>query len=214
MFLSDKERISTFLIGIVLGCLIVAGLLQRRNDRLNEHDSIRNAPVPEWAEPLPEPPTVPDALQFGKILEFQKGEDGKSRSWILQYEKNYPFVLIKEDSSNNPPSYKFIAADTIKTTPKPGVRYQEYRDQLKDLNLFPREHFKKQNVIIVGIHQEKPSIESLYKSLESLQSHPIIQSAELDFIEIREPDESRFQLPGQFMKRKPKSPKSTSPTGS
>lgn len=215
MFLSDKERISTFLIGSLIGCLIVAGLLQRRSHRLNEHDKIRNASVPEWAEPLPEAPTIPVALQFGKILEFDKSEEGTSRSWILQYEKNYPFVLIKEDASSHPPTYVFYAADIIKTSPKPGVTYKDYQEKLAEINLFPRGNYlRKFNVINVGILQEEPSISSLYATLDILRKHPIIQSAELETIEVRKAEESRFQLPGQILKRLPDSPNATSPTGS
>ena len=214
MFLSDKERTSTFLIGILLGCLIVAGLLQRRSHRLDEHNSIRHAPVPEWAEPLPEAPAIPDSLQLGKIVAFQKGDKNPSRSWILQYEKNYPFVLIEEDASSTPMTYRFIAADSIRTTPRSGVSYRDYREKLPEVNLFPREHFKRHNVISVGIHQEKPSIENLYKALETLKGHPLIETAEFDFITIREPEESRFQLPGQFQKKKENLPSATSPTGS
>ncbi len=199
MVLTDKERVTTFLIGIVLGCLVVAGLLQRRNHRQSQHEQIYNAPIPEWAEALPE--AVPEILHRGKILQFEKKEGLLSRSWILEYERNYPFVLIQEDSTSSPPEYKYIAADCIHTTPKPHATYKEYREQLKELKLFPREHFKKQNVILVGIHQEKPTIEGLHTALEKLKVHPLIDSAKLDIIEIREPEESRFQHPGQFRKR-------------
>ena len=199
MVLTDKERVTTFLIGIVLGCLVVAGLLQRRNHRQSQHEQIYNAPIPEWAEALPE--AVPEILHRGKILQFEKKEGLLSRSWILEYERNYPFVLIQEDSTSSPPEYKYIAADCIHTTPKAGATYKEYREQLKELKLFPREHFKKQNVILVGIHQEKPTIEGLHTALEKLKVHPLIDSAKLDIIEIREPEESRFQHPGQFRKR-------------
>lgn len=199
MVLTDKERVTTFLIGIVLGCLVVAGLLQRRNHRQSQHEQIYNAPVPEWAEALPK--AVPEILHRGKILQFEKKEGPITRSWILEYERNYPFVLIQENTNQSPPKYQYIAADSIHTTPKSGATYKDYREQLKDLKLFPREHHKKQNVIIVGIHQEKPTIEGLQTALKNLQSHPLIESAKLDIIEIREPEESRFQHPGQFRKR-------------
>jgi hypothetical protein len=199
MVLTDKERVTTFLIGIFIGCLVVAGLLQRRNHRQSQHEQIYNAPVPEWAEALPK--DVPDILHRGKILQFEKKEGPITRSWILEYERNYPFVLIQEDSSSTPPHYQYIAADSIHTTPKSGTTYKDYREQLKELKLFPREHFKKQNVIIVGIHQEKPTIEGLQTALKNLQSHPLVESAKLDIIEIREPEESRFQHPGQFRTR-------------
>ena len=205
MVLTDKERVSTFLIGILLGCLIVAGLLDRRNKRKAAHEEITNAPVPEWAQPLPE--NLPAALQRGKIKEFQETQDPPSRTWIVEYESNYPFVLIQEDASTTPPTHKFTAADRLVTTPKEGATYKDYQEQLIKLELQPREHFKKKGIIIVGILD--PNIEKLPATLETLRKHPLIKSADYDHIEVRKEERPIFSHPGQFL-----SPEKDSPEGS
>jgi hypothetical protein len=195
MILSDKERVTTFLIGILFGCLIVAGLLERRNQRKASHEEISNAPVPEWAQPLPE--GLPIALRRGRIKEFKENEGTKARSWLVEYEDNYPFVLIEEDPANDPTTLKYTAADRIITTPKPSTTYKDYQDQLIQLQLQPREHFKKKGIIIVGILD--PTIDKLPATLETLQKHPLIQSASLDHIEVRKEERPVFSPPGQFL---------------
>ena len=46
MAVSDKERVSTFVIGALLGCIVVGGLIQRRNNHRDARQSIAEAVVP------------------------------------------------------------------------------------------------------------------------------------------------------------------------
>ena len=154
MPLSEKERLATFGLGALLGCLVVAGLIGRRNSAKSEAEIMSEAPVPQWAQPLPA--SIPELLRHGKILHFKKGVPVGGRTWILQYDKNYPLVEIAEiqpdaDNFGAPPLFQFLAADRLVVQLNPGVRIKNLQAELTPLGLHTREHFKKKDLVIVGL---------------------------------------------------------------
>ena len=181
MAVSDKERVWTFLIGAVMGCLVVGGLIQRRNSHREARENIADAPVPEWAHPLPG--VVPEVLRKGKILHFQALEDG--RIWILQYEKNYPFVQVGEtyaaqSSTGAVSTFQFLAADRMIVRLRPGVTVKEFQDVLIPMGLHTRENFKKKGLVIAGMPEV--GIGKLEEALAKIRRLEMVETAEYDAI--------------------------------
>ena len=154
MPLSEQERLTTFGLGALIGCLVVAGLIGRRNSVQSETEIVSEAPIPQWAQPLPV--SVPELLRNGKILHFKNGVPVGGRTWILKYDKNYPLVEITElqtdpDNSGSPVLFEFLAADRLVVKLNSGIRIKDLQSELIPLGLHTREHFKKKGLVIVGL---------------------------------------------------------------
>ena len=184
MPLSEKERLATFGLGALLGCLVVAGLIGRRNSAKSEAEIMSEAPVPQWAQPLPD--SIPELLRHGKILHFKKGVPSGGRTWILQFDKNYPLVEISEvqpdaDNFGSPPLFQFLAADRLVVQLNPRVRIKDLQAELTPLGLHTREHFKKKNLVIVGLIDV--GIGKLAEAQEKVRALDSVISVNFDKIE-------------------------------
>ena len=182
MAVSDKERVSTFVIGALLGCIVVGGLIQRRNNHRDARQSITEAVVPEGAQPIPQ--TVPGILRKGEILHFNDHDLG--RTWIVQYEKNYPFVQISETYSaisktGGVSTFEFLAADRIIVKLVDGVNVKEFQSKLLSMGLHTRENFKKKGLVIAGLSEL--GVGKLDEAIAKIRSLEIVDSAEYDPIQ-------------------------------
>jgi hypothetical protein len=184
MPLSEKERLTTFGLGALLGCLLVAGLIGRRNSAKSEAEIMSEAPIPQWAQPLPD--SIPELLRHGKILHFKKEVPVGGRTWILQYDKNYPLVEISEiqsdiDDFGSPTLFKFLAADRLVVQLNAGVRIKDLQTGLTPLGLHTREHFKKKGLVIVGLIDV--GIGKLAEAREKVSALQQVMSVNFDPIE-------------------------------
>ena len=182
MAVSDKERVSTFVIGALLGCIVVGGLIQRRNNHRDARQSIAEAVVPEGAQPIPQ--TVPGILRKGEILHFKDHDLG--RTWIVQYEKNYPFVQISETYSaisktGGVSTFQFLAADRIIVKLVEGVTVKEFQSKLLSMGMHTRENFKKKGLVIAGLSEL--GVGKLDEAITKIRSLEIVDSAEYDPIQ-------------------------------
>ncbi len=185
MRLSDNERLVTFGIGALMGCLLVGALLSRRNAAKAEKDEQASAPIPSWAQPLPK--NVDDKLQQGRILHFKETEAdaGKphSRSWILQFSSDYAFVLIEEVQHSaagvgDEPVLQYLAADRLVVRLKEGIQIEEFRVRLHVHQLHTREHFRKKGIVIVGLGEI--GIGKLEEAMALVREMEIVDSVEYD----------------------------------
>lgn len=183
MAFSDKERLTTFALGALLGCFVVAGLISRRNAVKSERDLLSKAPVPAGIQPLPG--AVPEMFRRGKILHFRE-QASRNRTWILQYDKNYSFVQIDETPSTQSGSgwfstFRFLAADRLLVRLKPDVSIKDFHAKLIPLGLHTREHYKKKGILIVGLVEV--GIGKLEAALEQVHALDAVISVEFDRIE-------------------------------
>ena len=183
MALSDKERLTTFALGALLGCFVVAGLISRRNAVKSERELLSKAPVPAGIQPLPG--AVPEMFRRGKILHFREHAP-RDRTWILQYYKNYSFVQIDEtpstqSSTGGVSTFRFLAADRLLVRLKPDVSIKDFQAKLTPLGLHTRENYKKKGILIVGLVEV--GIGKLESTLEQVRALDAVISVEFDRIE-------------------------------
>ena len=180
MAVSDKERVST-VIGALLGCIVVGGLIQRRNNHRDARQSIAEAVVPEGAAYSTN--RSRDFTQ-GEILHFKDHDLG--RTWIVQYEKNYPFVQISETYSaisktGGVSTFEFLAADRIIVKLAEGVTVKEFQSKLLSMGMHTGENFKKKGLVIAGLSEL--GVGKLDEAIAKIRSLEIVDSAEYDPIQ-------------------------------
>ena len=138
--------------------------------------------MPEGAQPIPE--TVPGILRKGEILHFKDHDLG--RTWIVQYEKNYPFVQISETYSaisktGGVSTFEFLAADRIIVKLVEGVTVKEFQSKLLSMGMHTRENFKKKGLVIAGLSEL--GVGKLDEAIAKIRSLEIVDSAEYDPIQ-------------------------------
>jgi len=153
--MKNSDRIVVYLVGFILGMLLVSWILSRRAER-------EEAAVDPWvahnseavaagdAEPLPA--GMPASIHKGRIIDFGYLPDAEApaeRVWLLNFEKSYPYVRVVEDLSSG--EFRYMAADQICIELGEGVDVTELKPMLDALGLRLRMFNRKERLAVVGV---------------------------------------------------------------
>lgn len=170
--MGKTDRIFVYIVGFILGSLLVAMIMNRR--KLKEEASVdpwvthNAAAVEAGAEPLPG--EMPDVIQVGRILDFgilpSEGEP-KVKVWHLNFDESYPYVRVVEDLSTG--EFSYMAADQILIELADGVDVTALKPMLDELELRLRMFNRKDQIAVVGVLSTE--IDAVPATIEALQPY-------------------------------------------
>lgn len=185
--MNNRDRVLVFVVGFVLGMLLVSFILQRRvqkeaagKDPWAEHNA---AFIAAGAEPLPDSASA--VMHTGRIIDFGYLPDkagARQKVWHLNFKKSYPYVRISQDIETEKITY--MAADQIKLELKDGVDVTELKPMLDALNLRLRMFNRKKQIAVIGVLNT--DIDAVPKTIAAVQPYAELFSvAEPDFLEFK-----------------------------
>jgi hypothetical protein len=151
--MKQADRVLVYFGGFVLGMLLVATILNRREARDAKADAwsgYNQAMVEAGAEPLPA--DTPGPFREGRMVDFgylPDRENGKERVWLLNFDDSYPFVRIVEDLETK--ALRFMAADQVQLTLAEGRDVTEVKPMLDALGLQLRMFNRKERIAVIGV---------------------------------------------------------------
>jgi hypothetical protein len=181
------DRIFVYLVGFVLGTLLVFVILTRRTAK--EEAAIdpwllhNRAMIEAGAAPLPE--SVHASMQSGQILDFgylPNAEAPMEKVWHLNFDASYPYVRVVETISTGALSY--MAADQIVVELSEDVDVTALKPMLDELGLRLRMFNRKEHLAVVGVLNT--DIDAVPETLKALQPYAHLYSS-------AGPDVIRFQ---------------------
>lgn len=185
--MKNSERIMVYLVGFILGMLLVSLILSRRTakeeaafDPWVAHNA---EAVAAGAEPLPA--GMPASIHQGKIIDFGYLPDAQAaveRVWLLNFEKSYPYVRAVEVIDTG--EFRYMAADQISLELAEGVDVTELKPMLDELGLRLRMFNRKERLAVVGVLHTR--IDAVPATIDAVQPWR-------DLFVTAEPDELRFQ---------------------
>ncbi len=185
--MKKTDRILVYIVGFVLGMLLVSVILNRRaakqEARIDPWVVHNLAAVEAGAEPLPE--TVPNSIQMGKILDFgylPNEAAAQAKIWHLNFDESYPYVRVVEDLSTG--EFSYMAADQILRELAEGVDVTVLKPMLDELGLRLRMFNRKDRIVVVGVLSTR--IDAVPATLEALQPYAaLFRSAGPDVIQFK-----------------------------
>ena len=185
--MNNRDRVIVFIVGFVLGMLLVSYIFQRRarkeasgEDPWVAHNT---AMIEAGAEALPD--KVPAIMSTGRIIDFGYLPDEtnpQQRVWHLKFKKNYPHVRVSEDIDTE--KIICMAADQIKLKLADGVDVTELKPMLDALNLRLRMFNRKEQIAVIGVLSTR--IDAVPKTIEAVQPYAELFSVvEPDFIKFK-----------------------------
>lgn len=188
--MGKTDRIFVYIVGFVLGSLLVAMIMNRR--KIKEEASVdpwvthNAAAVEAGAEPLPE--GMPDVIQIGRILDFgilpSEGEP-LVKVWHLNFDESYPYVRVVEDLSTG--EFSYMAADQILIELADGVDVTELKPMLDELELRLRMFNRKDQIAVVGVLTTQ--IDAVPATIEAVQPYSeLFRAVGPDVIEFKQSD--------------------------
>ena len=129
--MKSTDRVLVYLVGFILGMLLVSMILSRRAAK--EETAVdpwvaHNAGVVIAGTADPLPSGMPASIQRGKIMAFgflPSAEAAAERVWLLNFEKSYPYVRAVEDLASG--EFSYMAADQIAIELAEGVDVTELK---------------------------------------------------------------------------------------
>ena len=179
-----KDRIFVYIVGFVLGSLMVSMILKRRAhaqqtgvDPWVTHNA---AAVAAGAEPLPA--AIAEAMQVGRIVDFgylPQDAPATQKVWHLNFEESYPYVRVVEDLGSGALSY--MAADQILIELAEGQDVTALKPMLDALGLRLRMFNRKDGIAVVGVLNTQ--IDAVPMTIAALQPYADrFRSAGLDVL--------------------------------
>lgn len=183
--MNNRDRVIVFIVGFVLGMLLVSYILQRRSQKESvgedpwvKHNAVA---IEAGAESLPD--AAPAVIRTGRIIGFgylPDATNAQQRVWHLNFKKSYPYVRVSEDTETGEIAY--MAADQIKLKLADGVDVTELKPMLDTLNLRLRMFNRKKQIAVIGVLSTE--IDAIPKTIEAIRSYADLFSvAEPDFLE-------------------------------
>ena len=153
--MKSTDRVLVYLVGFILGMLLVSMILSRRAAK--EETAVdpwvaHNAGVVAAGTADPLPSGMPASIQKGKIIAFgflPSAEAATERVWLLNFEKSYPYVRAVEDLASG--EFSYMAADQIAIELAEGVDVTELKPMLDELGLRLRMFNRKEHLAVVGV---------------------------------------------------------------
>ena len=169
--MKNSQRVLVYLIGFILGTLLVSVIISRRNthqERVTDPWITQNARViSEGFEPLPS--KMPISIQKGNIIDFgylPSVSLPSERVWLLEFDKSYPYVRAVEDISSG--EFKYMAADQISILLSKGVDVTELEPMLDELGLRLRMFNRKEGIAVIGVLNTQ--IDGVPSTLQAVKS--------------------------------------------
>ena len=181
------DRIFVYIVGFVLGSLLVAAIMNRRaikeESRVDPWVTHNAAAVEAGAEALPE--TIAEVMQIGQILDFgypPSEADPQMKVWRLDFDDSYPFVRVVEDIATG--EFSYMAADQILIKLADDVDVTALKPILDELELRLRMFNRKDQIAVVGVLNTE--IDAVPATIEALQPYSeLFQSVGPDVIEFK-----------------------------
>jgi hypothetical protein len=187
ILMGKTDRIFVYIMGFVLGSLLVAMIMNRR--ALKEEASVdpwvshNAAAVKAGAENLPE--GMPEVIQRGKILDFgilPSAANAQTKVWHLNFDESYPYVCVVEHLSTG--EFSYMAADQILLELADGVDVTALKPMLDTLQLRLRMFNRKDQIAVVGVLSTQ--IDAIPATIEALQPYAeLFRSVGPDRIEFK-----------------------------
>ena len=172
ILMRKMDRVFIYIVGFVLGSLLVAAIMNRREireeNRVDPWVTHNAAAVEAGAEPLPE--GMPEVIQIGKILDFgtlPSAADAQTKVWHLNFDESYPYVRVVEDLSTG--EFCYMAADQILIELADGVDVTSLKPMLDELGLRLRMFNRKDQIAVVGVLSTQ--IDAVPATIEALQPY-------------------------------------------
>ena len=169
--MKNSHRVLVYLIGVTLGTLLISAIISRRttkHERVTEPWLTQNSRViSQDVEPLPL--KMPVSIQRGNIIDFgylPSGSVPTERVWLLQFDKNYPYVRVVENISSG--EFEYMAADQISILLSEGVDVTEIQPMLDELGLRLRMFNRKEGIAVIGVLNTQ--IDGVPSTLQAVQS--------------------------------------------
>ena len=182
--MKNSQRVMVYLIGFILGSLLVSMILSRRASEVE-------AAVDPWlthnteavsggAEPLPG--RMPASIQRGRIIGFgylPDDKEGEKRVWLLNFDKSYPYIRAVETIATG--EFSFMAADQISIYLTEGVDVTELKPMLDELGLRLRMFNRKEGLAVIGVLNTQ--IDAVPSTIEAVQPwSDLFESVEADVL--------------------------------
>ena len=185
--MNNRDRIIVFAIGFVLGMLLVSFILQRRAQKeataVDPWAEQNAAAIEAGVEPLPN--TVPEAIRYGKIIDFgylPDEVDARQKVWHLNFDKSYPYVRVVENISTG--ALEYMAADQIVLQLADGVDVTNLKPMLDALELRLRMFNRKQCIAVIGVLST--DLDAVPRTIEAIQPYAdLFSTVGPDFIEFK-----------------------------
>ena len=172
IFMGKTDRIFVYIVGFVVGSLLVAMLMNRRKvkdeARVDPWVTHNAAAVEAGSEPLPE--GIPEVIQIGKILDFgtlPREAEPKLKVWHLNFDESYPYVRVVEDISTG--EFSYMAADQIVIELADGVDVTALKPMLDQLELRLRMFNRKDQIAVIGVLNTE--IDAVPVTIQALQPY-------------------------------------------
>jgi len=185
--MGKTDRIFVYIMGFVLGSLLVAMIMNRR--AYKEESSVdpwlthNAAAVEAGAEELPE--GLPEVIQRGKILDFgilPSAANAQTKVWHLNFDESYPYVRVVEHLSTG--EFSYMAADQILIELADGVDVTALKPMLDALQLRLRMFNRKDQIAVVGVLSTQ--IDAIPATIDALQPYAeLFRSIGPDVIEFK-----------------------------
>ncbi|MDQ8195481.1 hypothetical protein QEH59_13685 [Coraliomargarita sp. SDUM461004] len=168
--MKNSDRIIVYVVGCLIGILLVSMLLSRRSAKeaaAQDPWVAHNAKMIEaGAEPLP--PEMPESIHQGQIIDFgylPSAEQPRERVWLLNFEESYPYVRAVETLADG--QFRFMAADQISIHLAKGVDVTELQPMLDELGLRMRMFNRKESIAVIGVLNTQ--IDAVPATIEAVQ---------------------------------------------
>lgn len=187
--MNKMDRIIVYLVGFVIGTLLVSVILTRRAAREEVAQdpwlAHNEAMVAAGAEPLPS--SVPLSIQAGRILDFgflPTANSAVEKVWLLNYDESYPYVRVVQNIQSG--AIEYMAADQVTVHLADGVDVTELKPVLDELGLRLRMFNRKQQLAVVGVLNT--GLDAVPETIQALRSAAALtQSIEPDRIQFKRP---------------------------
>tara|TARA_B100001093_G_scaffold289463_1_gene276462 strand:+ start:681 stop:1232 length:552 start_codon:yes stop_codon:yes gene_type:complete len=183
--MKQTDRIVVYIIGFVIGTLLVSAYLNNRQTEASklEAERITQSQWPDEVKPLPE--SVPTAFLKGELMDFGLIENRDQESvyiWILEFSKSYPYVRISHNLKSD--EIEIMAADQVIIHTREDIDITVLKPELDKLGLKVRMFNRSKNMMVIGVLNR--DLNTIPETLEAIKpwSH-LYRSASADYISVR-----------------------------
>jgi hypothetical protein len=143
--MKGNERIGIFILGMIIGCVLVSILVGRR-------DAFKEASEATWSGPglAFDGPPLPDGaepvLSEGRLLYHSAGPE--ESVWVVGFTDRYPYVRVVWHEQTG--TFDYMAADQVVIHVRDGVDVASLKPVLDELGVRMRMFNRRENVVVIG----------------------------------------------------------------
>lgn len=179
--MSNNERFGVFILGVIIGCVLVSMLISRRDAFREASDATWTGMQAPASELTPLPGGVEPVLHEGRLLYHTSNET--ESVWVVGFTDRYPFVRVVWDATTD--TFSYMAADQVVIQMREGVDVVALRPVLDDLGVRVRMFNRRESVAVIGTVSTGPN--AVPDTLAALKPYrDLFISAEPDPIRFRD----------------------------